>query len=84
MAPQTVAQLVMWNVADGFEWETVTRVSAPWADRRELALAKSFVERLRAQGVSQADVLEPSPFYFDLAARDAGDGPPPTRSAPCC
>ncbi len=47
-APQTVAQLVLWNVAAKIDWETIGRLSQAqgWANANELALARQFVDRL--------------------------------------
>jgi hypothetical protein len=41
-----VAQLVMWNLSAGLEWETIAQMSANWANAYELALARDFVARL--------------------------------------
>lgn len=46
-APPSVAQLVLWNVADGFEWESVARYAGGWANPFEMALARDFADRLR-------------------------------------
>jgi hypothetical protein len=48
-AATTVAQLVMWNVAAGLDWDTIAELSQPWANRFELALAKDLVDRLDAE-----------------------------------
>jgi hypothetical protein len=45
-AATPVAQLVMWSVAVGLDWETIAGLSQSWANRHELALARDFVERL--------------------------------------
>src|SRR5262249_27193288 len=41
-APPTIAQLVMWNVADGFSWDSITQLSKNWANAYEMALARDF------------------------------------------
>jgi hypothetical protein len=46
MAPTSLSQLVMWRVAGGLDWSTITRLSHKWANRHELTLAKDFVDRL--------------------------------------
>jgi hypothetical protein len=45
-AATPVAQLVMWNVAVGLDWDTIAGLSRDWANRHELALAKDFVDHL--------------------------------------
>ncbi len=45
-APTTLSQLVMWNLAAGLEWDTISQLSQQWANRYELTLARDFVERL--------------------------------------
>ena len=45
-APETVSQLVMWNVAAGMDWRSIERLSRRWANKNELALARQFVARL--------------------------------------
>jgi hypothetical protein len=48
MAPTSLSQLVMWRLAGGLEWDTITQLSEKWANDYELTLAKQFVERLDA------------------------------------
>jgi hypothetical protein len=45
-APQTVAQLVMWNVSAGLDWNSIGTMSKGWANAQELSLARSFVAQL--------------------------------------
>lgn len=45
-APQVVAQLVMWQVSGGRDWQAITSMSRRWANPYELTLARSFVDRL--------------------------------------
>jgi hypothetical protein len=45
-APTVASQLVMWNVAAGLDWDAISRLSSGWADPRDVALAKRFVDRL--------------------------------------
>jgi hypothetical protein len=45
-APTSLAQLVMWNVSGGLDWDTISQLSESWANTYELTLAKEFVERL--------------------------------------
>jgi hypothetical protein len=48
MAPTTLAQLVMWRLAGGLEWDTIAQLSEKWANEYELTLAKEFVDHLDA------------------------------------
>ena len=43
-APTNVAQLVIWHIADGFEWDTIAQFSRGWANAQELTLARQFAE----------------------------------------
>jgi hypothetical protein len=45
-APTTVAQMVMWRLAGGLEWDDIAELSAKWANRYELSLAQDFVSHL--------------------------------------
>ena len=47
-APTVASQLVLWNVAAGLDWDVVARMSAAWADPRDVALARRFVASLDA------------------------------------
>jgi len=70
-APETVAQLVMWNLSAGLDWSTIARISRRWANPNEVALARAFVARLdRARGESKP--FDPGTLYIDVVAR-AGD-----------
>jgi hypothetical protein len=72
-APQSVAQLVLWHVTDGFSWETVAGASRSWANAHELALARQFVTELRRGGGTIAEP-ELGTLYWELTSRrDEGD-----------
>ncbi len=46
-APETVAQLVLWRLIGGLDWNQIDRLSNHrWANSSELALARQFVARL--------------------------------------
>jgi hypothetical protein len=47
-APTSLSQLVMWRVASGLDWDTISQYSGKWANGYELTLAKEFVEHLDA------------------------------------
>jgi hypothetical protein len=48
MAPTSLAQLVMWRLAGGLEWDTIAQLSEKWANDYELTLAKDFVDHVDA------------------------------------
>ena len=45
-APTTLSQLVMWRLAGGLDWDTISQLSVKWANDFELTLAKDFVQHL--------------------------------------
>jgi hypothetical protein len=45
-APETVSQLVLWNLAGKIEWSTIAQVTRGWVNAQELALARQLVEQL--------------------------------------
>ena len=47
-APTSLSQLVMWRVAGGLDWNTISQFSEKWANGHELTLAKEFVDHLDA------------------------------------
>jgi hypothetical protein len=64
-AASTVAQLVMWNLAAGLDWETIAELSQNWANRYELALARDFVDHLDT--ISE---WESGRILFDISGAD--------------
>jgi hypothetical protein len=54
-AATQVAQLVMWNVAVGLDWEEIAGLSTHWSNRYALSLAKDFVDRLDRDTATDAD-----------------------------
>jgi hypothetical protein len=65
-APTSLAQLVMWRVSAGLDWDTIARMSAKWANGYELTLAKDFVKRLDALAEGETGRL-----IFEIEAREA-------------
>ncbi len=45
-APETVSQLVLWNLAAKIEWTILAQLTNGWVNAQELALARQFVEKL--------------------------------------
>lgn len=45
-APTTVAQMVMWRVAQDLDWDQVAGLSSEWGNPFELSMAREFVEDL--------------------------------------
>jgi hypothetical protein len=68
-APQTVAQLVLWNVGTGLDWQTIGRISQSqkWANANELTLARKFVERLDSVGAGRV-ATDPGVLYWEAKA----------------
>ncbi|SIO62449.1 hypothetical protein SAMN05444166_7050 [Singulisphaera sp. GP187] len=70
-APETMAQLVLWNVAAGVDWSKVSRLSRSWANPAELALAKQFVSALSPTGVALGTPAS-GHLFWDEERRDSG------------
>src|SRR5262249_12806298 len=45
-AAPTVAQLVMWRLAAGLDWDAIAQMAKGWTNAHELTLAREFVDRL--------------------------------------
>ena len=46
VASKSISRLVMWRLTSGLSWDRIEQLSASWANRHELTLAKDFVDRL--------------------------------------
>ena len=64
-ASSRVAQLVMWRLAAGLDWETIAQLSQGWANRYELTLAQDFVEHLDTLAEGETGRL-----HFQIDATD--------------
>jgi hypothetical protein len=67
----------MWQVAGGYDWATLNRLSQGWANSYELALARRFVSELdqRKEDAAQSELTEAREtgiFYHDIEAREPG------------
>jgi hypothetical protein len=71
--PTTVSQLVMWRVSGGLDWETIAQLSAEWANRQELTLARQFVDRLDAEKENGSGRLLLQFEGGDAAGKQAAD-----------
>ena len=82
-APPTIAQMVMWYVTAGADWDDVGRLSQGWGNASEIALARRFVADLSTSeepssavkensASASASALKPDPgtLYWDIK----GDG----------
>jgi hypothetical protein len=69
-APDTVAQLVLWRVAGGIDWALIGRLSRPWANANEVALAQQFVARLDGRDPANPD--ETGSLYIEIDSAGAG------------
>jgi hypothetical protein len=56
-APDTIATLVMWNVASGLDWGAIASKSKDFANDHELSLARSFVDQLADLPKDETGVL---------------------------
>ena len=75
-APPTIAQMVMWYVTAGADWDDVGRLSQGWGNASEIALARRFVADLStseepssaAKEDSASASLKPDPgtLYWDI------------------
>jgi hypothetical protein len=72
-APQSVAQLVLWHLADGFEWETVAQYASSWANPDELALARQFADRIKEGRKHRRQREADAVFDFELTTEDSQD-----------
>jgi hypothetical protein len=73
-APTPVSQLVMWRIAAGLDWDTISRMSEKWANAYELTLAKSFVEGMDKLGEGESGhLLLEITGTDDPADRDAAE-----------
>jgi hypothetical protein len=70
-APETVAQLVLWHVGYGIDWPTLGRLSRPWANPSEVALARQFVDR-QGEAESAGRVAETGTLFYELSAVKPG------------
>jgi hypothetical protein len=72
-APQTVSQLVLWNVATGLDWSRLESIARPWANPHEFALARHLVSQLGAAPAAPANKATPAAsntFDIDLGTTD--------------
>lgn len=69
-APESVAQLILWNVAAGLDWSNVSRLSRTWANPAELALAKQFVSGLNGDGLALG-TPDTGHLFWDEVSRDS-------------
>jgi len=77
-APQTVAQMVLWHVTAGADWDDVGRLSQGWGNAHEIALARSLVAGLK-QETGTGPRPDPGVLYWDIqtegdGTREASDG----------
>jgi hypothetical protein len=70
-APETVSQLVLWQLTLEIDWPTMGELSRTWANPSELALAEQFVARLdRQDGRAQAG--QSGTIYYEVTSADTG------------
>jgi len=70
-APTSLSQLVMWRVAGGLDWSTISQLAeGKWANGHELTLAKEFVDHLDALPEGETGRV-----LFQVDGGDAASGP---------
>jgi hypothetical protein len=73
-APPTVAQLALWHLVNGLDWDVIGRLSQKWANGHELSLARDFVLRLPAISREKYGTVESGALYWELNnQRSRGD-----------
>lgn len=75
--PESMAQLVLWNVAAGVDWSRLSRLSENWANSAELTLAKQYVSGLNQAGVAPGTPDVGHFFWEDVS----GDSDAPELAA---
>jgi hypothetical protein len=68
-APTSLSQLVMWRVASGLDWNTISQYSK-WANGFELTLAQQFADHLDALPEGETGRV-----LFQIDAADAASAP---------
>jgi hypothetical protein len=66
-APQTVAQMVLWYVTAGADWDDVGRLSQGWGNANEIALARRFVAELEKPEPTSPG-HDPGSLYWNIQA----------------
>jgi hypothetical protein len=73
-APRTIAQMVLWYVTAGADWDDVGRLSQGWGNAQEIALARQFVAGLeKTEGPSSpsSPQADPGRLYWEIKAESA-------------
>jgi hypothetical protein len=69
VAPASVSQLVMWRLAGGLDWESISQLSQKWSNRYEMTLARDFVDRLSSLSEGESGRL-----LFQIVGSDPAGG----------
>ena len=68
-APPSVAQMVLWYVTAGADWDDVGRLSQGWGNAHEIALARQFVAGLEpVEGRTPGSHADSGRLYWDIKA----------------
>ncbi|MFO0957734.1 MAG: hypothetical protein U0800_09780 [Isosphaeraceae bacterium] len=70
-APETVTQLVLWQVGTGLDWNTLGQLTRSWSNGHELALARSVVARLDSARGPRDAAFEDGVLYLEVSGGDA-------------
>jgi hypothetical protein len=70
-APQSIAQMVLWYVTAGADWEDIGRLTQGWGNAHEIALARRFVAGL--EKTERPDPLvDAGRLYFEIKGEGSG------------
>jgi hypothetical protein len=75
-APETIAQLAIWNLGARVDWPALATISRSWANPNERALARQFVERHDVSGARDtklAGALDSGMLFIDIPTGDAAN-----------
>ena len=65
-APRSIAQMVLWNVTNGTDWDGVGRLSKGWGNAHEIALARRFVAGLEGSEDARTPAVDPGLLCWDI------------------
>jgi hypothetical protein len=68
-APESVTQLVLWNLIYKLDWTTIGQLSRKWANPHELSLARQFVDRI-TRPESELSPVGPATLYVQVQGDD--------------
>jgi hypothetical protein len=71
-APASIAQMVLWYVTSGANWDDVGRLSQGWGNAGEISLARRFVAEMAIEQVTSDPArADKELLYFEVKSDDA-------------